>query len=90
MIAIECKFLGPTNTKGARIKASADGRSITRPYDHALGDKSFGVVACEFARTFLDWTPDDTLIEGCPPRGRVFVFAETADRYHVGSGERVG
>ena len=89
MIAIECKFLGPTNTKGSRIKASANGHSITRPYDHALGDKSFGTVACEFARTFLDWTPDDTLIEGWTSKGRVFVFAETADRWNVGSGTYV-
>jgi hypothetical protein len=37
--AIETKYLGPTNTRGGRIKAtpiSGRGKSIIVPYDHAL------------------------------------------------------
>lgn len=34
--AIATKYLFPTNTKGARIKASAYGANITIPYDYAL------------------------------------------------------
>lgn len=34
MQAIETKFLGPTNTKGARIKASAQAGSVTIPFDY--------------------------------------------------------
>lgn len=34
MQAIETKFLGPTNTKGARIKASAQAGSVTVPYEY--------------------------------------------------------
>ena len=34
--AIETRYLGPTNTKGGRIKASAWAGSVTLPYDHAL------------------------------------------------------
>lgn len=35
MKAIRVRYLGPTNTKGSRFKASADGwGSVTIPYDH--------------------------------------------------------
>lgn len=34
MQAIETKFLGPTNTKGARIKASAQAGSVTIPFEY--------------------------------------------------------
>lgn len=35
--AISTKFLGPTNCRGARIKASAAAGSVTIPYDYAAG-----------------------------------------------------
>jgi len=34
--AIETKYLGPTNFRGARIKASAQAGSLTVGWDHAL------------------------------------------------------
>lgn len=34
--AIATKYLFPTNTKGARVKACAYGANITIPYDYAL------------------------------------------------------
>ena len=34
--AIETRYLGPTNTKDGRIKASAWAGSVTVPYDHEL------------------------------------------------------
>lgn len=34
--AIETRYLGPTNTKGGRIKAECWGGNITIGYDHAL------------------------------------------------------
>ncbi len=34
--AIETKYLGPTNTKGGRIKAECWGGNITISYDHEL------------------------------------------------------
>jgi hypothetical protein len=36
MQAIETKYLGPTNVRGARIVARAQAGRITVPYDHAL------------------------------------------------------
>ena len=35
--AIETKYLGPTNTKGARIKASAEAGHVTVPFDYGPG-----------------------------------------------------
>ena len=38
MISIHTKYLSPTATKGARVKAySYDGRSVTIPFDYSLG-----------------------------------------------------
>ena len=34
--AIHTRYMGPTNTKGGRIKATAWAGSVTVPYDHAL------------------------------------------------------
>lgn len=38
MQSITVKYLGPTNTKGSRFKAThtTGSRSVTRPYDYAL------------------------------------------------------
>lgn len=36
MQSIETKYLGPTNNRGARIKASAQAGAVTVSYDHAL------------------------------------------------------
>lgn len=36
MGAIVTKYIGPTNTKGKRIKASVGFRSITIPWDYSL------------------------------------------------------
>lgn len=35
--AIQTRFLGPTNTKPARIKATADAGSVTVSWDHSKG-----------------------------------------------------
>ena len=37
-MTITTKFIGPTNWRGARVKAtSTSGASVTIPWDHALG-----------------------------------------------------
>lgn len=37
MQAIITKFIGPTNVRGARIKATASAGSVTIPFPHELG-----------------------------------------------------
>ena len=50
-IAIITKYHGPTDTKGARISATAEGYgTITRAFDHALDERgNHASVARQFA-----------------------------------------
>jgi hypothetical protein len=34
-VRIRTRYVGPTDTKGSRIRATGGGRSLTVPYDHA-------------------------------------------------------
>jgi hypothetical protein len=54
MQAIETKFLGPTNTKGARIKASARAGSVTVPYEYQGVDEEHD-QALRALVTKLEW-----------------------------------
>lgn len=54
-MTIQTKYLGATNTRGARIKAGCEVLSITHPYDYALdGFDNHKAVARELARE-LKW-----------------------------------
>jgi hypothetical protein len=80
MKAITTKYVGPTNTKPARIIASdSDGNSHTYvptdypadpPHDHP--HRAAALALCEKMR----WTGGATLIEGGIRGGRVFVFPQ--------------
>lgn len=47
MQAILTKYLPPTNTKGSRIKASCEARTIFVPWDHSVGEEPNHVAAAE-------------------------------------------
>lgn len=49
--AITTKFLGPTNFRGSRIKASAQAGSVTISYDHSTGSEENHLAA---ARALCD------------------------------------
>jgi hypothetical protein len=57
MVIIKTKFLSPTNTKGARIKASANGMSVTIPYPYAKSHEfvHYEAVYCLVEKYALDW-----------------------------------
>lgn len=60
MIAIHTKYLGPTNTRGSRIKAYTCGHrgvTITVPYNHALSGVAvyFEAVKALVIKHNLDW-----------------------------------
>ena len=55
MQAIETKFLGPTNTKGARIKASARAGSVTVSYEYGPGVDGAHDLAVIALVTKLEW-----------------------------------
>ena len=80
MQTITTKFIGPSNTRGARVKATtASGKSLTVPYDHAIGDESHSVAALTLARK-LGWS--GSLVGGDTRVGKVFVFS-TGDVHQI-------
>lgn len=80
MQSITTKFLGPTNSRGSRIRATtASGKSLTIPYCHESGHQSHAKAALALARK-LSW--EGTLIEGWAKDGMVFVF-ESGNRHTI-------
>lgn len=82
MIAIHTKYIGPSNTRGARIKAYAsDGRSVTVGYDHALdSDKAHFQAARAFADKHLKYTPDMSRMaygDSADGKGYCFCFLQS-------------
>jgi hypothetical protein len=73
MKAITTRFLGPTDFRGARIRASEpDGKSITIPYDHGLNTEEHHLKAARALCKRLGWT--GRLRGGATRKGYVFVF----------------
>lgn len=54
--AITTKYLGPTNTKGSRIKASCEAGSITVHYDHEFSATENHDSACKALLSKLEWS----------------------------------
>jgi len=73
MKAIITKYLGATNTKGSRIKASdSDRNSITISYPYELsGEAVFKAAAVKLCEK-MNWSTD--LLGGGTKEGYVFVF----------------
>jgi len=69
MIAIVTKFLGPTNTKPARVKATAGGNSVTVSY-HS-DDFPHKLAALNLCKK-MGWT--GKLVGGHTSTGMVYVF----------------
>lgn len=69
--AIITKFLGPTNTRGARVKAYACKArpSVTIPWDHAWSSKQNHTFAARILAERLKWT--GTLQAGALTAGTV-------------------
>lgn len=56
MQAIQVKYLGATNTKGARIKATCEGGSLTESRDYSLDSTEQAErLAYELANEKLNW-----------------------------------
>ena len=56
--AIVIKFLGATNTKGTRIKASAKAASVTMPLDYGAGHEQRIGQAVDALLNKLEWSGD--------------------------------
>lgn len=74
--AIVTKYLGPTDERGPRVKAtSASGPSITIPWDSASSDDMNHRLAATALCGKLKWDAT-AMIQGALKSGRVFVFPE--------------
>jgi len=79
MQAIVTKYLGPTDYRGSRIKATADAGTITVPYDYALSNEALHRVAADALVEKLGWgylASEFYLVAGgLATGGYAFVFA---------------
>ena len=83
MQAIICKYFGPTNVKGSRIKAQCEAGSITIDYPHELSGQAVYRKAAEALVVKLGWTEScyGGLLGGQLPSGDyVFVFNNDASK----------
>lgn len=72
MQAIETKFLAPTNTQGARYKATAAAGSITIHADYALAYDGNHLAAANALVEKLGWNLSEgypPIVGGCLPNG---------------------
>ena len=77
MQAIEVKYIGPTNTKPSRLKASCAAGSVTISYPYDLSGDALFRSAADALCAKLGWTDDayPTLYGGQLANGNyVFVF----------------
>lgn len=70
--AIETKFLGPTKTRGSRVKATADAGSVTIGWDYSIDVVDNHRLAAEQLMKKLEWTGN--LIGGGTRSGYVWVI----------------
>lgn len=70
--AITTHFICPTNTRGSRIKASADAGSLITPWDYSIGVEENHRAGAEALVAKLGWSGEwiGGSVKGC---GYVFV-----------------
>jgi hypothetical protein len=75
MLAIQTKYLGPTNSRGARITASAKSFKVIIPYPYELDGVAchFNAVKALIDKNKLDW-PLENMRYGENNQGYVFCF----------------
>jgi hypothetical protein len=73
--AISTKYLGPTDYRGGRIKATADAGSVTLGWDHALSSLQNHAEAARALALKLGWTGKYYM--GGTGNGYHFVYADT-------------
>jgi len=76
MQAITTKYIGPSNVKGSRIKASCDAGSITIPYPHELSGQDVHAKAAMALVRKLKWNNYGTWVCGGVGSGYVFCLVQ--------------
>lgn len=76
--AITTKYIGPTDRRGARIKASdGDGNSLTQSYDYGASDGERHAQVAKALAEKMGWP--GTLIGGSTKQGNVWVFVSVTE-----------
>lgn len=75
MQAIVTKFLAPTSTRGARVKATADAGSRTVAWDHRCGIEDNHRSAALLLAARLGWDHGPLISGSLPGCGYAHVFA---------------
>ena len=83
MIIIKTKYLNPTNVRGARIKAIANGWTVTIPYPHEHSHElaHFEAVKALIEKHHLDWDVDH-MGYGSDNDGYYFTFSNSIVKYN--------
>ncbi len=71
--AIVTKFLGPTNHRGSRVKATADAGSVTVEWSHTIDAEANHKTAALALASRYGWPPN-MIGGGLPGGGYVFVY----------------
>jgi hypothetical protein len=74
--AVQTKWIGPTNTRAAKIVVSTNARRRVIPWDHGLGQEDNHRAAAEDLARSLGWLDGYRLVGGtvpCLPNGYVWV-----------------
>jgi hypothetical protein len=78
MVAIQTKYMGPTNSRGSRIKAfTENGQQVTISYDYALSGEKLHAKAAMALIEKAGWQNEYKkfgLVCGGTKNGYVFVF----------------
>ena len=82
MQAIKTKYIGPSATKGSRIQASCEARTIYVPYSHDLNSDGNHRAACEVLLRAMGWTRDNSqhysdMVGGWHDNACYWVFANS-------------
>ena len=90
MQAIKTKYIGPSNSKGSRIQASCEAKTIYVSYNHALDSDGNHRAACEELLRALGWTADQSavysdLVGGWYGDSYFWVFANSFERTTINS-----
>jgi len=79
--AIVTKYLGPTNHRGARVKATAQAGTVTVPWDHGVDHDENHLKAATALAWKFGWLDDGSKLHGgaCPSGdGYCFVLVAPA------------
>lgn len=80
--AITTKYIGPSNVRGSRVKASCDAGTVTVSWDHALNSSGNHEYAARVLLEKLGWSGE--WVGGCDKDGNhVFVNVDTLRKLNL-------